>query len=76
VEPNDVKELGRISVAVKYKASSIEAKIQDDNIGIENVYYDPFETDQVVVKEVNLCVGCSRKNKKFTASQFINRQKC
>lgn len=49
-------ETGHIYFKIELKSESLEMKYNDDNSEIETCYYDPFETDPTVIKDVNVII--------------------
>ncbi|EAS01999.1 hypothetical protein TTHERM_00500850 (macronuclear) [Tetrahymena thermophila SB210] len=45
------EEVGRIQMSIKYKSTTFEDKIEDDIHLVEQLYYDPFETNLEKIKE-------------------------
>ena len=44
-------ESGHVFFTIRVKPDTLEMKISNDNVEIENNFYDPFENDQNIIKE-------------------------
>ncbi|CAD8210830.1 unnamed protein product [Paramecium octaurelia] len=50
-DPEDQrKEKGRISILLRHQSHDLKAQVEDDVERIEEIYYDPFEKDEAVIR--------------------------
>lgn len=46
-------EIGRLNITIRHQSHDLPAQIEEDVDKIEKIYYDPFETDKDLIKEVS-----------------------
>ncbi|KRX02075.1 hypothetical protein PPERSA_03137 [Pseudocohnilembus persalinus] len=48
---DETKELGKLSICLRYKSNEFQAQADDDIYALQKIYYDVFETDMDTVQQ-------------------------
>ncbi len=46
--------IGRINIIIRHKSHDLISKVNEDNERIEKFYYDPYEINKDIIKEVRI----------------------
>ena len=51
-DDSENRVIGRINIIIRHKSHDLISKVNEDNERIEKFYYDPYEINKDIIKEV------------------------
>jgi hypothetical protein len=53
-DDSENRVIGRINIIIRHKSHDLISKVNEDNERIEKFYYDPYEINKDIIKEVRI----------------------